>query len=63
MFELLEANPGNPIYAIAIVQLMNEYACHPMGGGQSLSDECIVLAEEVDLGNVSFIPRRHTLTS
>ena len=38
MFELLEANPSNPIHANAIVQLMNEYACHPMGGGQPLSD-------------------------
>ncbi len=38
MFELLEANPSNPIHASAIVQLMNEYACHPMGGGQPLSD-------------------------
>ena len=38
MIEILEANPLNPIHAKAIVQLMDEYACDPMGGGQPLSE-------------------------
>jgi ribosomal protein S18 acetylase RimI-like enzyme len=39
MFDLVEANPTNPIHAKAIVRLMNEYAEHPMGGNQPLSQE------------------------
>jgi ribosomal protein S18 acetylase RimI-like enzyme len=39
MFDLVEANPTNPIHANAIVRLMNEYAEHPMGGNQPLSQE------------------------
>ncbi len=35
---LLEADPTLPTHAQAIVQLMDEYARDPMGGGQGLSD-------------------------
>ncbi len=38
MIELLEADPNLPAHAQAIVQLMDEYARDPMGGGQGLSD-------------------------
>ena len=38
MIEIIEANPLNPIHAKAIVQLMDEYARDPMGGGQPLSE-------------------------
>lgn len=39
MIEIIEANPSNPVHARAIVQLMDEYARHPMGGAQALSEE------------------------
>lgn len=39
MIEIIEANPANPVHAAAIVQLMDEYAQDPMGGGQGLSEE------------------------
>lgn len=38
MINILEANPLNPVHAKAIVQLMDEYARDPMGGGQPLSE-------------------------
>lgn len=38
MIEILEVNPLNPVHAEAIVQLMDEYARDPMGGGQPLSE-------------------------
>lgn len=38
MIEILEANPLNPAHSKAIVQLMDEYARDPMGGGQPLSE-------------------------
>jgi hypothetical protein len=38
MIELLDADPTLPAHAQAIVQLMDEYARDPMGGGQGLSD-------------------------
>ena len=38
MIEIFEADPLNPIHAKAIVQLMDEYARDPMGGGQPLSE-------------------------
>ncbi len=38
MIEIIEANPTNPVHAAAIVQLMDEYARDPMGGGQGLSE-------------------------
>jgi ribosomal protein S18 acetylase RimI-like enzyme len=37
--EIIEANPTTPSHAAAIVQLMDEYARDPMGGGQGLSEE------------------------
>jgi ribosomal protein S18 acetylase RimI-like enzyme len=37
--EIIEANPTIPSHAAAIVQLMDEYARDPMGGGQGLSEE------------------------
>lgn len=38
MIEIITADPSNPIHAQAIVQLMDEYARDPMGGGQPLSE-------------------------
>ena len=38
MIEILEANLLNPVHAKAIVQLLDEYAREPMGGGQPLSE-------------------------
>ena len=38
MIEILEANPLNPVHAKAIVELLDEYARDPMGGGQPLSE-------------------------
>ena len=38
MINILEANPLNPVHAKAIVQLLDEYARGPMGGGQPLSE-------------------------
>lgn len=38
MIEILEANPLNSVHAEAIVQLLDEYARDPMGGGQPLSE-------------------------
>ncbi len=36
MIKIIEANPAEPSHAKAIVQLMDEYARDPMGGGQGL---------------------------
>lgn len=36
--EIIEANLDIPKHAEAIMFLMDEYACDPMGGGSSLSD-------------------------
>jgi ribosomal protein S18 acetylase RimI-like enzyme len=38
MIEIIEVNPAEPHHAKAIVQLMDEYARDPMGGGQALSE-------------------------
>jgi ribosomal protein S18 acetylase RimI-like enzyme len=38
MIEIIEADLSLPAHAEAIVQLMDEYAHDPMGGGQGLSD-------------------------
>ncbi len=38
MIEIVEADLNIPAYAKALVQLMDEYALDPMGGGQGLSD-------------------------
>jgi GNAT superfamily N-acetyltransferase len=38
MIEVIEANPSDPDHARSIVQLMDEYACDPMGGGKGLSE-------------------------
>ncbi len=38
MIEIIEATPTHPVHARAIVQLMDEYARDPMGGGQALSE-------------------------
>jgi GNAT superfamily N-acetyltransferase len=36
--EIIQADYNLPQHASAIVELMNEYACDPMGGGKGLSD-------------------------
>jgi GNAT superfamily N-acetyltransferase len=36
--DIVEANLALPEHAQAVLQLMNEYALDPMGGGQALSD-------------------------
>jgi GNAT superfamily N-acetyltransferase len=38
MLEIIQADYTLPKHAGAIVQLMDEYACDPMGGGKGLSD-------------------------
>ena len=38
MIEIIEADISMPAHANAMVQLMDEYALDPMGGGQGLSD-------------------------
>lgn len=38
MFTVVEANLANPLHASALLQLLNEYAMDPMGGGEPLSD-------------------------
>jgi ribosomal protein S18 acetylase RimI-like enzyme len=38
MIEIIKANLALPVHAQAVVQLMNEYALDPMGGGQALPD-------------------------
>jgi GNAT superfamily N-acetyltransferase len=38
MLEIIQADYTLPEHAAAIVQLMDEYACDPMGGGKGLSD-------------------------
>jgi ribosomal protein S18 acetylase RimI-like enzyme len=37
MIEVIEADLNLPANAVAVVQLLNEYALDPMGGGQALS--------------------------
>jgi ribosomal protein S18 acetylase RimI-like enzyme len=37
--EIIKANLALPGHAQALVQLMNEYALDPMGGGQALADQ------------------------
>lgn len=36
-FQVVEADPSDPIHACAIVELLDEYASSPMGGSQPLS--------------------------
>jgi GNAT superfamily N-acetyltransferase len=38
MIEIVEADLSTPSHAEAVVQLMDEYALDPMGGGKGLSD-------------------------
>ncbi len=38
MIDMLDADLANPIHGSAIVELLNEYARHDMGGGTELSD-------------------------
>jgi GNAT superfamily N-acetyltransferase len=38
VIEIIEADYGLPAHGTAIVQLMDAYACDPMGGGKGLSD-------------------------
>lgn len=38
MIEISTADPTRPFHAQAIVTLLNEYALHPMGGGEPLPD-------------------------
>jgi GNAT superfamily N-acetyltransferase len=38
MIEIFEADLSIPVYADAVVKLIDEYALDPMGGGQGLSD-------------------------
>jgi GNAT superfamily N-acetyltransferase len=38
MIEIIEADLSIPAHAEAVVQLMDEYALDPMGGGKGLSD-------------------------
>jgi len=38
MLTVTEANLANPQHARALLQLLNEYAMDPMGGGEPLSD-------------------------
>ena len=39
MFDIFEADLNNPTHGGFLLQLMEEYACDPMGGGASLSPE------------------------
>lgn len=39
MIEIVEADLSLPAHAKALVQLMDAYACDPMGGGQGLPDK------------------------
>ncbi len=39
MISIVEANLALPVHASALIQLLNEYALHPMGGGEPLSEE------------------------
>jgi len=39
MTHIVQADYSNPEHAGAIVELLNAYACDPMGGGVPLSDE------------------------
>ena len=38
MIRIVEADYHNPAHAAALVQLLDAYACDPMGGGEHLSD-------------------------
>lgn len=38
MIEIVEADLSLPAHAEVMVQLLNEYALDPMGGGEGLSD-------------------------
>lgn len=38
MLDICEAELSLPTHAAAVLQLMNEYACDPMGGGEPLSE-------------------------
>ncbi|WP_409523204.1 GNAT family N-acetyltransferase [Nitrincola sp. MINF-07-Sa-05] len=38
MLEICEADLSQQLHADAMLQLMNEYACDPMGGGEPLSE-------------------------
>ncbi|MFI4941355.1 MAG: GNAT family N-acetyltransferase [Burkholderiales bacterium] len=38
MLTVVEANLANPAHAAALLQLLNEYAMDPMGGGEPLTD-------------------------
>lgn len=38
MIEISTADPANPVHAQAIVALLDQYAMHPMGGGEALTE-------------------------
>jgi ribosomal protein S18 acetylase RimI-like enzyme len=40
MLTIINADLNNPAHGTAIVQLLNAYACDPMGGAEPLSDFC-----------------------
>jgi ribosomal protein S18 acetylase RimI-like enzyme len=37
---IVNADLNNPQHATAVVELLNDYACDPMGGAEALSDFC-----------------------
>lgn len=36
MIDIVKADLNSAVHAEAMIQLMNEYACDPMGGGEEL---------------------------
>ena len=40
MLTIIDADLNNPQHGAALVQLLNSYACDPMGGAEPLSDFC-----------------------
>ncbi|MDO8651424.1 MAG: GNAT family N-acetyltransferase [Undibacterium sp.] len=40
MLTIIDADLNNPQHAAALVQLLNDYACDPMGGAEPISDFC-----------------------
>ncbi|MFQ5699149.1 MAG: GNAT family N-acetyltransferase [Myxococcota bacterium] len=37
--EIVEAEPGNPVHDLGVVEILDAYAREPAGGGRPLSDE------------------------
>lgn len=37
---IIDVDFNNPVHTQALLQMLNEYACDPMGGGEPLSDYC-----------------------